>query len=68
MQQAYELHSGRRSIGVREAPTAQVALLEHVRSLGCRDDEVMRVGVDSIAWRGAVFKAVAVSTSDATRN
>jgi hypothetical protein len=67
MQQAYEVRSGRRTIGVREAPTAHVALLDHVRSLGCRDDEIMKVGVDSIAWRGAVFRAVPVSSSDATR-
>ena len=62
MGQRYELQSGRRSLGVREAPTAQIALLEHLRSLGCRDDEMMKLGIDSIAWRGAVFRAVKESS------
>jgi hypothetical protein len=29
--------------------------------MGCRDAEVMKLGIDSIAWRGAVFRAVPVS-------
>lgn len=66
MHQLYEVRSGRRSVGVREAPTAQIALLDHVRSLGCRDAEIMKLGVDSIAWRGAVFRAVPAE-KDASR-
>jgi hypothetical protein len=58
MHQVYEVRSGRRRVGIREAPTAQIALLDHLRSLGCRDAEVKKLGVDSIAWRGAVFTAV----------
>lgn len=58
MEQHYEVRAGRRTVGVRAAPTAQIALLEHARSLGCRDDEIMKLGVDAIAWRGAVFRAV----------
>jgi len=58
MEQRYQVRSGRRSLAVRTAPTAQIALLEHARSLGCRDDEIMKLGVDAIAWRGAVFRAV----------
>lgn len=60
MQQLYEVQSGRRAVAVREAPSAQIALLDHLRSMGCRDAEVMRLGTDSIAWRGAVFRAVRV--------
>jgi hypothetical protein len=60
MEQRYQVRSGRRSLGVRTAPTAQIALLEHARSLGCRDEEIMKLGIDSIAWRGAVFRAVRV--------
>lgn len=61
MQQMYEVHSGRRAVAIREAPTAQIALLDHLRSMGCRDAEVMKLGTDSIAWRGAVFRAVPIS-------
>jgi hypothetical protein len=61
MERRYQVRSGRRTVGVRAAPTAQIALLDHARSLGCRDDEIMKLGVDSIAWRGAVFRAVPTS-------
>ena len=57
----YEIHSGRRAVGVREAPTASAALLDYVHSLGCRDSEIQRLGIDSCAWRGAVFRAVLVT-------
>lgn len=65
MQQQYEVHSGRRAVAVRDAPSAQIALLDHLRAMGCRDAEVMKLGKDSIAWRGAVFRAVPVSRVDA---
>jgi hypothetical protein len=64
MESRFELQSGRRSIGVKVAPSAQVALFDHVRALGCRDDEITRLGVDSIAWRGAIFRAVPVPVSE----
>lgn len=63
MRQQYEVQSGRRSIAIREAPSPQIALLDHLRSMGCRDAEIMRLGIDSIAWRGAVFRAVPVPPS-----
>ncbi len=58
MDQTYELLSGHRRIAVKVAPTAQIALFDHLRSLGCRDAEITRLGVDAIAWRGAVYRAV----------
>jgi hypothetical protein len=64
MSRTYELVSGRRAIAVREAPTAQAALIDYVRSLGCRDEEIVKLGTHSIAWRGAVFKAVPAPGSD----
>ena len=66
MQQTYEVHSGRRAVAIREAPSAQIALLDHLRSMGCRDAEVMKLGIDSIAWRGAVFRAVPVSRDESS--
>lgn len=62
MTRTYELRSGARLIGHREANTAYQALLDHVRSLGCREEEVLRLGADALAWRGAVYKAVPASS------
>jgi len=28
-----------------------------VRGLGCRDDEIVRLGAYAVPWRGAVFRA-----------
>jgi hypothetical protein len=58
MNTTYEVQSGRRTIGLREAPSAQAALLDHVRSLGCRDEEIIRLGASSISWRGATYRAL----------
>jgi hypothetical protein len=57
----YEVHSGERLVASRTASTAQAALFDYVRSLGCKDEEVMKLAPDTISWRGAVFKAVQVS-------
>lgn len=56
----YELRQGRRAIGLRDGTTAQEALMVYVRSLGCRDDEIARLGADALWWRGAVYRAVPV--------
>jgi len=34
--------------------------VDYVRSFGTADSEIMRVGVDVVAWRGARFTAVQV--------
>ena len=54
----FEVRSGRRPVTLLEASTPQEAVLDYVRSLGCRDDEIHRLGSDAVAWRGAVFSAV----------
>lgn len=54
----YEVHSGDRLVASRTANTPQAALFDYVRSLGCRDEEVMKLAPDSISWRGAVYRAV----------
>ncbi len=54
----YELHSGDRLVASRRANTPQAALFDYVRSLGCQDDEVMKLAPDTISWRGAVYWAV----------
>ena len=53
----YEIHSGGHRVSVRRAPSALVALLDHLRSLGCRDADVIRLGNNAVAWRGAVYRA-----------
>lgn len=58
MRMEYEIRSGRRAVGIRYASTPQEALVEYLRSIGCRDDEIVRMGVSAISWRGAVFSAV----------
>jgi hypothetical protein len=60
----YELRSGDRLVGVRTASTPQAALFDYVRSLGGPDEEIERLAPDVIAWRGAVFRAVAQDSSD----
>ena len=37
------LRSGTRPIGLREGATAHEALFDYVRSLGCRDEEIMQL-------------------------
>ena len=58
----YQLSSGDRPIGLREAFTAQQALFDYLRSLGCEDEDIMKLGTDAVSWRGAVYKAVPVSS------
>ena len=36
------------------------AVIDYVRSLGVKDDEIRRLGVDRVSWRGAQFRAVLV--------
>jgi hypothetical protein len=57
----FELRSGEHLIGLREASTAQQALLDYLRARGCADAEIMRLGPDAVSWRGAVYRAVPVS-------
>jgi hypothetical protein len=38
------------------------AAVDHVRSYGGKDDEIKRLGIDSVSWRGARFSAVLVPT------
>ena len=61
MRKRYEVRSANRLIKAPLANTAQEAVLEYLKSIGCRDEEIMRVGVDAAAWRGAVYKAVPVA-------
>jgi hypothetical protein len=59
----YEIRSGARPVSIRSGPSAQQALLDYVRSLGCTDAEIIRLGSDAVSWRGARYTAVAVPNS-----
>ena len=63
----FEVRSGRQTVAVRSASTAQEALVEYLRGLGCRDDEIKRLGTNAASWRGAMFKAVPATGSTNTR-
>ncbi|HEX5028069.1 MAG TPA: hypothetical protein VFV56_04570 [Gaiellaceae bacterium] len=61
----YEIRSGRRTITLREASTPQHAVIDYLKSMGCRDAEIVRLGTDGVAWRGARYTAVAQDTNAA---
>jgi hypothetical protein len=57
----YEIRSGKKPLTIRSGPSAQQALLDYVKSLGCADAEIIRLGESVVAWRGARYVAVPVS-------
>ena len=57
MLKTYEIVLGDDAVAVRRAPTAQMALVEHLRMAGCSDADIVRLGTASVAWRGAVYRA-----------
>jgi hypothetical protein len=67
--QTYQVRTGRRRLALVQAATPQHALYDYARSMGCKDDEVMKLSPDAVSWRGAVYKATTVpdSSSDARR-
>ena len=60
MTQKYEIYSGRRAVSVEDSISPLQAALDYARSFGCNEDEIRRVGVDAVSWRGALFRAVLV--------
>ena len=58
---SYEVRCGRRLISLQSASTAREAIIEYLRSMGCRDEEMSTLSADAISWNGAVYRAVVVS-------
>jgi hypothetical protein len=54
MMTTYQLSSGDRPIELREAFTAQQALFDYLRSLGCEDEDLMKLAPDAVSWRGGL--------------
>jgi hypothetical protein len=61
---SYEVRSGRHAVALKDASTAQEALLEYLRGLGCRNNEIVRMGDAKAAWRGAIYSAVPAASTD----
>ncbi len=58
MTSSFEVRSNGRRVALQVASTAYEALHDYLRGLGCADAEVVRLGGDAAAWRGAVYRAV----------
>jgi hypothetical protein len=56
----YEIRSGRRTVSIQRSVSPLQAVVDYVRMFGTSDDEIRRLGVDSVSWRGARFSAVLV--------
>jgi hypothetical protein len=54
----YEVRCGGRAVAEMTASTAQEALGEYLRGLGCSRSEIVQMGSDAAAWRGATYRAV----------
>jgi hypothetical protein len=61
MRTSYEVRSGKRTVAMQYATTPHEALIEYLRSMGCRDDEIVRMGTKAVSWRGAVFTVAATA-------
>jgi hypothetical protein len=64
----YEILLAGTRVAVVEASTAQMALLDHLRLLGCSDDDIVRLGTHSVSWRGAVYRARRLRRADDERS
>jgi hypothetical protein len=58
MTRKYEIRSGRRTVSVRYSVSPLQAAVDYVTAFGCKRDEIVIIGVDTVAWRGARFSAV----------
>ena len=58
MSTKYEIHSGRRTVSVQYSTSPLQAAVDYVTMFGCKRDEIVTLGNDAVAWRGARFTAV----------
>jgi hypothetical protein len=61
----YSVYSGRRSVGVRKAWSGAEAVVEYLTTMGCRSNEIVTLGPNSVLWRGATFTATPVPVEQA---
>ena len=55
--ESYEIWLGSNRVAVREAGSALLALVDYLRGEGVSDHDIVRLGNDEVAWRGAVYRA-----------
>ncbi len=58
----FEVRCGGRPVALMTATTAHEALGEYLRAIGCNRTEIVRMGSDAAAWRGATYRAVPVES------
>jgi hypothetical protein len=63
MSKAYEIHSGRRIVKTVLSSSPLQAAIDHVHAYGSTSKEITILGPDTVSWRGARFRAVAVLES-----
>jgi hypothetical protein len=56
----YEIYSGRRAVSIQHSVSPLQAAVDYARNFGSAENEIQRIGVDCVSWRGAQFKAVLV--------
>ncbi len=57
----YEIRLSGQPVAREEHIDPQLAVLDYLRSMGCEEDEIVRVGNDSASWRGALYTATPAS-------
>lgn len=59
---SYEVLCGGRAVALLTAASAQEALGDYLRGLGYNRSEIVRMGSDAAAWRGAMYRCVPVAS------
>jgi len=67
MAEHYVVRAGQNDVGLKSASTPHEALRDYLRGIGCRDDEIVRMGEDAAAWRGAIYRAVPATSEQSSR-
>ena len=67
MLRTYEIRSGRRVVAVRDSVSPLQAVVDYARAFGASDSEIVRLGIDTVSWRGAKFSAVLPRGQDIAR-
>jgi hypothetical protein len=60
----FEVRSAGRAVALVTASSAPEALIDYLRALGCRDSEIVRLGSNAAAWRGATYRVTPAAGSD----
>jgi hypothetical protein len=64
MTRTFEIRSGERLVTTQRSVSPLQAVVDYVRSFGSSDSEIVRLGVDTVSWRGARFRAVLAPGED----